>query len=188
MKYKFVYIKSKYSDMGGWWLEITSIEQLLDYHSHTDTRWGKVIENWLNAKESTAGIGTQHMDLLTYAVSLSAESKNKSIIDATLNFRCKIIENQMNWILKEGVIYINCVGGYCFKDDKHSVITQYLYRDKLLFPNFQKSDIRITKFPMGNHWYAHIGDLEIKNGDQIKWNSYQEAYEFASKFVDNNGE
>ena len=50
MEYKFVYIKSKYSDMGGWWLEIKTIEQLLDYHAQTDTRWGKVVENWMNSK------------------------------------------------------------------------------------------------------------------------------------------
>ena len=67
---------------------------------------------------------------------------------------------------------------------KNSVITQYLRRDKLVYPNFKRHDIRITKFPMGEHYYAHIGDLELKNGDQIKWNSYQEAFEFASKYIE----
>lgn len=184
MEYKFVYIKSKYSDMGGWWLEIKTIEQLLDYHAQTDTRWGKVVENWMNSKEATSGGTSEHMKPLTYAVALSAQNKGMSIIDATLGFRQRMIENQAEWLEKEGVIYINCVGGYCFKDTKNSVITQYLRRDKLIYPNFKRHDIRITKFPMGEHYYAHIGDLELKNGDQIKWNSYEEAFDFASKYIE----
>ena len=182
MQYKFVYIKSKYSDVGGWWLEITSLEQLFDYHEQMDSRWGKVVENWMNSKE--AGNGMQHMDTLTMAVAIDGENKNCSIIDATLGFRQRIIEGQMKWLKQEGVIYINCRGGYCFKDDKNSVITQYVRRNKLLFPNYKEKDIRISKFPMGNHYYAYIGDLELKDGDKIKWNSYEEAFDFAKKFIE----
>jgi hypothetical protein len=184
MEYKFVHIKSKYSDKGGWWLEVTSLEQLFDYHEKTDRRWGVAVENWINSKESTGGTGMEHLSPLALAISLSAESKGHSIIDATLNFKRRMIENQIHWLKEEGVIYINCKGGYCFKDSKNSVIDQYVRRKELIFPNYTINDIRITRFPMGEHYYAHIGDLELKDGSNIKWNSYQEAKDFAMKYVE----
>lgn len=185
MEYKFVYIKSKTSDMGGWWLEVKTVEQLLDYHEKTDRRWGRAVENWLNSKEATSGGYTEHMKPLTLAIALDAESKGHSIIDATLGFRQRMIEQQIQFLKEDGVIYINCVGGYCTSISSHSYQAQYVRRKELVFPNYKQSDIHITKFPMGEHYYAHIGDLELKDGDKMKWNSYREAYEFAKTYIEN---
>jgi hypothetical protein len=184
MEYKFVYIKSKTSDMGGWWLEVTTLEQLFDYHEKTDRRWGRAVENWLNSKEATAGGYNEHMKPLTLSIALNAESKGHSIIDATLAFRQRMIEQQMQFLAEDGVLYINCVGGYNTSTSGHSYKAQYVRRKELVFPNYKQSDIHISKFPMGEHYYARIGDLELRDGDTIKWNTYREAYDFAKTYIE----
>ena len=34
------------------------------------------------------------------------------------------------------------------------------------------------------HWYAYLGDVQLKNGDVEKWDTRNEAYEFARSLVE----
>ena len=181
-KYKFVYRQIDGCRSGGWYLEISTPEQLLDYHQVTDTRWGNVVLKYLNSKE--CGNGTEHLDTLSLAVVLSAENRKQSIIEGVLHFKQRVIIDQLDWLHKEGKIFINPKGGYCFPDKRTQTI-QHVYRDKLLFPCFTENDIRIKRFPMGEHFYAYIGDVELHDGDIRKWNSREEARAFAKQYVEN---
>ena len=40
---------------------------------------------------------------------------------------------------------------------------------------------------MGNHYYAYIDDVQVRDGDKLKWDSYDEAYSYASSLVNNKG-
>ena len=63
-----------------------------------------------------------------------------------------------------------------------------VYRDKLVFPNYTKKDIRISKWGDGGaHYYAKVGEIEVKEKDSkgevvMKWNSYEEAYQKALEY------
>ncbi len=61
--------------------------------------------------------------------------------------------------------------------------TQFCRRKSLVFPNFKKSDIRIRKYDYGSHYYAFVGDMQVRDGDKLKWNTYEEAYLNAEKLV-----
>ena len=37
---------------------------------------------------------------------------------------------------------------------------------------------------IGDDGSAYIGNMEVRDGDIIKWNTYQEAYDVAAKLVD----
>ena len=44
----------------------------------------------------------------------------------------------------------------------------------------------MKQFPGGEHYYAYIGDMQVRDGDTLKWNSYQEAYEMALSLLEEN--
>lgn len=50
---------------------------------------------------------------------------------------------------------------------------------------FTKDDIRIFQWGKGNgfHFYAYVGDIEVKVGDGIKWETYEQAYKEALRYV-----
>lgn len=38
--------------------------------------------------------------------------------------------------------------------------------------------------PHGCHYYAYIGDMQVKDGNIIKWNTYEEAHRVALAVLD----
>lgn len=168
-EYKFVFEEPD----NGWWLKIDSAEKLIDYHQKTEKLYGDVIADYLHNKEG------HWTNKRTYAVVMYAEKHHLTIYDAIIQFRMMIAQQQLDRIHEDGAIYINSVGGYHSK----ATYNQYVVKDKLIFPDFKSSDIKIEQFPGGTHWYAYVGNMQVINGDIRKWNSYKEAYEYAKKYV-----
>lgn len=175
MEYLFVYKN------GGWWLKITRPEQLFDYWDKIDSRWSNVLDDLYNCQEF--GKGMKHADYLTYAVGLYGEKRNLSMIQAVANFAGEIKGNQLDCLLEKGALFINSKGGYHFPHEKDEPYTQFYRKMELVWPEFEEKDIRIKRFPGGEHFYAYIGNVEVKNGDQIKWNTYEEAYKAAKELI-----
>lgn len=73
-------------------------------------------------------------------------------------------------------------GGWWLKIDSVDY-DNFCRRDELIFPNFQISDIRIKQFDKGQHYYAYVGDMQVRDGDVLKWNTYDEAYTRACALV-----
>lgn len=53
----------------------------------------------------------------------------------------------------------------------------------MIFPAFGRSDIRVERFKGGKHWYAYIGDMQVRNGDTMKWDTEEEARRAAKELV-----
>ena len=171
----------------GWWLKIQNVDELLDYYNQIDkTRFKHVLENYIYGKEWN----DYHEEMqnkeharhwkeaaLTDAVVRFGSHHDYNIIESISNFSKMIIEQQLDMLEKTGCIYINRNGGYHGKTTKPA--KGFIYREKLMFPEYQKEDIRILQFPNGKHYYAYIDDLEVREGDNIKWNTYEEAYQKA---------
>lgn len=174
MEYIFVSINN------GWWLKINSIEKLNDYYEQTDSKWTNAFQNLIDSKEFCKG--NVHADNLAYNIGFYGANRKQNPIKATLNFREIIYKNQLNAILEYGEIYINDKGGYFFKT-KDTKYDKWIRKQELIFPDFNKNEIKIKKFPGGNHFYAYIGNVEVRNGDTTKWNTYEEAYENALKYI-----
>ena len=74
---------------------------------------------------------------------------------------------------------INPAGGHT-----HGIETaQFCWRKQLVFPDFKKEDIRVRKFNGGQHWYAYIGDMQVRDGDRLKWNTQEAARAAAEALV-----
>lgn len=172
MEYTFVFIE------GCWYLKISTLEELMDYVKMTDSHWEKVLSNLVNSKEFVQG-GERHAGPVESSIGLYGSNNGLSAIEAVDSFRQQVIREQVNEINNGNIIVVNKNGGYFMLDkDKQGVYSQWCKRDRIEFPEFKRKDIRIKKFPLGNHWYAYVGDIQIKDGDKIKWNSYEEAYEY----------
>ena len=59
----------------------------------------------------------------------------------------------------------------------------FLYRKFLEFPHFTEDDIVIKSFNDGTHSYARLGDLEVREGDVVKWDTFDEAYQIGRAHV-----
>lgn len=187
-------LKDKGTSNQGWWLKISSADELCDYYELTlPTRNGRVVENYTYGKEWNA----YHPSIkneshcphrkeaaLTDAVVRYASERNYSIIQALNSFTAMVAEQQLDTIRECGAIYVNRMGGYhgYYEKDKEYAIVK---REKLVFPKFDKNDIRIEKFPYGAHYYAYVGDVQVKDGTTLKWNTYEEARRQAEKYVRN---
>ena len=175
MKYRFIYKN------GGWWLKISTIEELLDYHNNVESsRMAKGFENYLHAKEFFE-TGDKHANSLGYLIGLRRENDpSKSPIEITCNLQYEKYETQLEYLSKGYNIYINNCGGWHFgKND----FTQWVDRDKLVFPTFTKNQIKIEKFIGGEHFYAYIDGMQVRDNDTLKWNTYEEAYNHALAYI-----
>lgn len=82
-------------------------------------------------------------------------------------------------VMENGETFINPVGGKTFSLE----YDQFVWRRHLAFPNYSVNDIRIKQFEGGSHFYAYLGDTQLRDGEKLKWSTYGEAYDFAVAVV-----
>lgn len=188
MEYLFVFDENE----KGWWLKIDSLEKLVDYYENTGSnRYDEAMSMYLSQghpydildkltpEQRIKKMQDNNFKRLQAAV-MQAERVNGTILDG---FRCLNMEagmGQMRTLEQYGAIYINPVGGYTFGVE----YTQFCRRKNMVFPHFSASDIRIKKYGGGNHYYAYIGDMQVRDGDRLKWNSRKDAYDRALALID----
>lgn len=178
MEYTFVWKN------GGWWLKISSPAELFNYWDKKDRLWSKTLFNLIDSVEFSP-TGKHHADALTYAIGKYGEHRGLSMARAVADFAGELKAQQLEFLLSYGALYFNENGGYHFDTNKKKNYSQFVKTDKLKFPLYKKEDIRIERFPGGNHFYAYVGDVQIRDGDTLKWNTYEEAYKRAMEIVEN---
>lgn len=189
MEYLFVFSK------GGWWLKIDNIEKLTDYQKKVGmSRFENALQMYLDKghpseiletlkdqpEKRIELMGNRDFKYLQAAVILAEQGK-QNIFGG---FRCLNIESGMTELRvmrAYGAVYINPVGGHTYDLE----YTQFCRRKDLVFPDFKESDIRIQKYEAGCHYYAFIGDMQVRNGNQMKWNTRDAAYQMAKSIIQN---
>ena len=172
---------------GGWWLKISTVAELADYLSETDSRWENALNNLLNSKEFTK-FGNEHAGALATSIGLFGVNQGINGIDATLVFKEQIVNDQLNELKSGNTLAINKMGGYWVLkpeevNGENKAYSQWCRKKEMVFPNFTKRELKIKKFPLGNHWYAYLGDVQLRDNDKVKWNTYEDAYEYAKQFI-----
>lgn len=83
---------------------------------------------------------------------------------------------KMKYVNKGYTIAINSCGGWMLVSENDVLET--------VSKKYSTSDIKISKFDGGRHYYAMIGNIEVKDkyGDN-KWNTHEYAYEVAKEFL-----
>lgn len=180
-------LKDKGTNNQGWWLQLSNADELAAYLEKTaPTVYGNVLENYVYGKNH-GGLENNRLPhekegQLTLGIYQIAGMKNIPFMDAMIQFRNEAALRQLHEIEEHGSIFVNRVGGY-HAASEYDKCYNTLFRNDLVFPQFTKEDIRVKKFPYGQHYYAYIDDMQIKDGDTVKWNSYEEAYGQAKKLV-----
>lgn len=169
-KFKFCKVNN------GWWLIISDIEQLLTYKDKTSSKYGHAIVNNAIGK-------TNPYQRLYDAAEILAASRNISIVEAMCALADSMTQRQIDEITSGKTIWFNECGGWNYG---LKGVSATVYRDKILFPNYTEKDIRISKWGGGQHFYAKVGEIEVKevvDGEIImKWNTRDEAYKKALEY------
>lgn len=156
---------------GCWWLVISDVEHLEAYKERTSSRYGHAIVNGITGED------TKYQRLYD-AAELVASNNRTSVVAAMAMLADTMTYKQIEAIQKGKEVWFNEMGGW---NNGIKDVTATVYRDKIIFPNYTKNDIRISKWGNGGqHFYAKVGEIEVKevvNGETImKWNTREEAY------------
>ena len=194
-----------------WWLKITTMDQLLDYVKKTErpaisggfqlywdlytemtekNREGKgeeiksvmeYLEMLPIERRFSIMVNRQQDYNMMYAAIRRAEDNETPILEGFRSLNIEFGIEYAESLHKDGVVYINPAGGRIH----HLDYTQFCRKKELSFPHFTEKDIRIKQFNGGKHYYAHVGNVEVKDGDARKWDTYDEAYKAAKALVEN---
>lgn len=175
-EYLFIY------DGEMWWLKLTDAEQIIDYHNKTDNRYEGAIKLYMKFKEEgkewynllegmpleerIKTMESKDFKYLQCAI-IKAQQVEGTIFDG---FRCLNMEigaGELATIREHGAVFINPAGGHTWGIET----VQFCRRKQLVFPQYSREDIRLKQFNGGRHWYAYIGDMQIRDGDCLKWNT-----------------
>lgn len=173
--YKFVQIENNKS----WYLEIRDVESLVQFCINNksfdkDKEHLMKLRNYDN-RPTTIVAHTEYGWLVSQVESMgfTVEEAYELIKNVQFNSMMKVLN-------EKGVIYVNKNNGFC---TRKLIDSHFVYRETLEWPKYNSKDIRIKKFDDGQHYYAYIGDTQVRNGDTLKWSSYEEAYKMAEKYI-----
>ena len=179
---------------GGWLLKLTTAEQIIDYFKKTDSRYEGALEMYMRWKQEGKDYEDAIMELpLTERINLmqnrdfkylqcaiiQARKIGGTIFDGFRSLNMEMGAAYLETIREHGTVYINPAGGKTFDVE----YTQFCRRKEIIFPEYRREDIRVKQFKGGQHWYAYIGDTQVRCGEQLKWNTHDAAFEAAAALV-----
>lgn len=168
---------------GGWWLRLTSDDDIIRYIKATNNRYDgafckavhKPIEKMSLEDRIKAQLNGDKDYILLEAGMVMAQRCNTTLYGGFERLQTEFGMALHRDIVENGETFVNHVGGKTFSLD----YDQFVWRKDLVFPDYTIADIRIKQFEKGEHYYAYVGDTQLRDGDKLKWNSYNEAYNFA---------
>ena len=190
MEWLFVLRGDKPSTSKGWWLKIQTVEELVEYFKEVNpTRYGNVFENYIYGKEFNAK-SVEHMPHhkeanLTYGIVMQAERNGQTILQGIQSFQLEVALRCLDDIREYGAIYFNRVGGRTFHYEPTNVQYAFVRRKQLVWPDFKHGDIRVKQFSGGEHFYAYVDDVQVRDGSTCKWDTYSAAYNHALSYISN---
>ena len=174
MSYTFICTPSK-----SWYLKITSVEHLLDYWNNVfNPRLKQALDTIRDTKEY--GRTMQHCDKLQMLIGETAKGENLTYEDAYEKIVYEHRIGQYQALCNGNTIYINKNFGWDVADKE---IDQFIHKNNFGFPAMKSEKIKIEQFPMGTHFYVFIDGVQLRQKDNLKFNSYQEAFEFAQRYI-----
>lgn len=165
----------------GWWLNLNK-DNLEDYikektYIDSDKEHFKKLDN-AGFDDSTKVTHTQY----EFYVKKIMKNANTDI-DTAYDILKLLQATSMRKIIADNeCLLVNRCCGFRIKRKEENPVA-FVRRNKLEFPRYYNEDIRIKRFPDGHHYYAYIGDMQVRDGDILKWNTYEEALKHAEKFL-----
>ena len=162
-----------------WWLKISTVEQLLEYWNNIfNPKIKEALDGIRKTKEF--GRGLNHCDAIQAAIGFMARGEKLSYEEAYEKILFDTRIAQYKAIDNGDTVYINKKLGW---NTDFKVVEQFVHKQKFEFPVMKKDKIKIEKFPLGNHYYVFIDGVQLRQGENLKFNSYKEAEDFANKYI-----
>ena len=108
---------------------------------------------------------TKDFQFMYMAIQKAEKRDNMTFLDGIRAINLEMGESDLRYIREDGAVYFNRVGGKTFSVD----YVQFCRRKNLVFPDFKASDIRVKQQTGGTHYYAYIGDMQVRDRDILKW-------------------
>lgn len=170
----------------GWWLKLTSDEELISYLAHMDTRWKNTYENFLKDKYYQTSLITHGPHIkeapITFAVWLRGMNRRQSFMSVLTSLMEENAIAMSEHIKHNGYVLVNRKGGWCPTKEQSD---DFCHKKELSWPDFSEDDIVISQFPGGTHWYARVGNVNVKFGQNRKFYTYEDAKKAADIYCTN---
>jgi hypothetical protein len=190
MKYIFQKLQmKKVPKITGWYLVINNAEDLMIFHLSYDVFQSvisKAITEDFNVKTWKDGLSKQKHYSSEFGCGIDAVSKIRgtsfadTLKDLLINYHDRQFE-----LIKQGYSILFAPNGISYSVDRNNeiyTVLEIIVKDTPVFP--ECTDVHYSQFPGGEHWYASVGCIDIKDKDgNIKWNTITEAEKATEWFL-----
>lgn len=175
----------------GFMLKIDSDAEMLEYVSTSmSNRFRRGFADCFQSKDLGKLVGVEGGGHCTTELGhrlarlCELEGKNRSLIQITMDLHDRALLAQVRLLHAAGTIYINKNGGF-FGHDEDVEVLETRDMETFVFPS---DDVRITQWPNGTHWYARIGDVDVRDCiGEMKWDTRKQAERAVEWFRQNKG-
>ena len=202
---KFTRVKNTKLNMEYDWLaDITSLEDLMKLEESFAGRNARDILDYVDSKDYANKLQetfkncprdySKPMDhchprnKIAQYLDCQVPKLNETKLAPILFFAIKmdeIISHKSKELEKTGRILINQNGGYfSWTNDLVELESKECNR----FPQYDKRDIKVSKWPSGTHWYITCNGTSVEIDGIIKYKSEKNAWEAADKWIKDNKE
>ena len=177
MSYTFV-LKDKGTLNQGWWLKLSNINEVADYF---ETKFTDMMEDGFHSLHTSKefGHGMEHANAVAWVLGLMSQNLGIPATEVATRISTITLSNMIDAVFENKSVFVNRCGGYHIGGE----YSDWMHKPTCKFPEFDKKQIHVTQFPGGTHYYARIDGIEVRDGDKIKWDTYEEAYEYAMTLI-----
>jgi hypothetical protein len=168
----------------GWCYVASSIYDIIAYNESIMTP--KVEKAFKDSAEQLRTMNHPR-DFLGGAIVQMGKLTGESLVTSYLRFGDQFTRGQLSLLAKYKTLYFQKAGGY-FPHTSDLHIVKQITKDSPEYPNslFQESEIKITKWPEGRHYYVVCPDKTIvkDHSGNTRFNTYEYACEVRKWFVE----
>lgn len=113
------------------------------------------------------------------AIIMQAENYGGTFFDGIRHFNIEWGYAILERLKKDKAVYFNAQGGMISNPE----VSAFFHNSSLVFPDWSERDIRVKQFEGGKHYYAYIGTIQVRDGDTLKWDTSQQAWEAAKRLL-----
>ena len=177
-----------------WWLRITEHAQLIEFVTEDKTILNAFNDYFNRSYQGKDGSRSHFTNGLSAVLASYAEIKGIGMIGAAQDLVKKKAQTYFELFEQAGFININSQGGCNAIDWPWEQVCE---KEQLIWPCFKMSDLRIKTWKpeygadgdnYKYHYYCYLGNIQLTDGDKVKWDTRQEAVDFAKKYIEDNGE
>ncbi len=184
---KYTFVKK---DNGGWYLVV---KDLLSFTAVIEWKGNLLAYGWMDIKTETevdenghrwghpvTSYGNTLQQLLE--MELFKTGKQAMPLVECINFLAEKMNGAFTRLYEEdGSVLVNTAGG-CMPDDDTFRTVQTVQSDEFVFPKEKGAEVRIIKWPNGDHYYAKIGSEDVVVDGKQCWKTKKAAQAATDKY------